>query len=154
MRRALLVFVAVAIVVLGCAKAPTPDEAYLLYMGEVNNNEMQAYNEALDRIFYSTQEGPWAPWAACVWVNNLENATKGLKNALERAPKPLHPALKKSHEYALQAMEHQLDGLGHFDKGCASMEADEILIGVDYQNEAAKLLVYAGAALAEYYRSQ
>ena len=151
MRRALTALMAIAIVVVGCAKALTPDEAYLLYMGEVNNHEMQAYNEALDRIFYSTQEGPWA---ACVWVNNLENATKSLKNALERAPKPLHPALKKSHEYALQAMEDQLDGVKHFDKGCASMEADEILIGVDYQNEAAKLLVYAAAALAEYYKSQ
>lgn len=149
MRKALTVLMVLATVAVACAK--TPDEAYLQYMGKVSNNEQQAYNEALDRVFYATQDGPWA---ACVWVNNLENATKSLKNAWERAPKPLHPTLKKSHEYALQAMEHALDGVRHYDKGCASMEADEILIGSACFDESARLLLYAAAALAEYYKSQ
>lgn len=151
MRKALTALMAIAIVVVGCAKAPTPDEAYVVYMEGVASNEKRAYEEILYTIQHSSLENPMAP---CLWANNLENATEKLAGALERAPHPSHPSLKKHHAYLLQAMEYQLLAIRYLDRACATMDADEMYMAVLTQDEVARLVRYANDALDDYERNQ
>jgi len=150
MRRALLIFLAVAIVVVGCAKAPTPDKAYLAYLEEVAGNEKRAYEDILYTIQSSSLENPMAP---CLWADDLQNATEKLAGAVERAPRPSHKSLKEHQAYLLQGMEYQLLAIRYLDRACATMDADEMYMAVLTQDEVARLVRYANDALDDYERS-
>lgn len=159
MKKALTALMAIAIVVVACAPASTPtptrvpssDETYLLYIGDIAPNEMAAYAAVVMMIGESVQEGPYV---LCEWNDDLESATRDLKYALQRAPQPLHPSLRKHHECLLQAMEMQLDITSHLDKACASGDLAQIGTASLFQDAVTTLLECAKDALHAYEKSQ
>jgi len=161
MKKALTALMAMAIVATACGNgsSPTPtptrvlssDEAYLLYMETVADNEMRTHNQILNSLLDAAEENSWA---FCVWVSDLEDASEELMHALERAPRPQHPSLLKYHGYLLQAMVSQLTAVWYWNKGCATMDMDEINIAVAYQMEVFDLLGHASDALDEYEKSR
>jgi len=135
--------------------SPTPtktlseDIMYHQYMRNVMDNEWKAYQDALFTFLDSWQE---TPLTECLGTDDVREATSNLKHAAERAPLPQHPSLLQFRSYFLQAMEKQLDALWCFDKGCVSMDVDEIRKAFLYQEEVATLLEHAGYGLRDYER--
>lgn len=130
------------------AGVPPRDEAYLLYMDDVVGKEMLHYETVAFLFEGEIRYGD--PPQVQAWTNVAEPRTEELKSALERAPKPLHPALKKEHQYLLQAMQRQLDGVRCLYKACLSRDQRVTARAVDYQGEVLELLGCAAEARYEY----
>lgn len=123
------------------------DEAYILYMAKVAENEMRDF---LDTVKFFIERVEADSLGACVWTSKLEDVTKSLRDAVQGAPQPQHSLLKKNRNYMLEAMEKELDSIRYLDKGCSSLDSATIQTAVLYQKQTYDLLSLAGDALEEY----
>lgn len=132
-------------------EAKRKDDAYDQHMDNLMRREMQA----LKMVMWSIEEKSGYlenPFGLCRWKGKLEKVTKNMKNALDRAPEPAHPSLKKRLEYDLKMAEKLLEMVRLIENGCASKDLAALRKAIWCMHDTGVLMEHSLDAFDEYTR--